>query len=540
MNITDIFKILSEEMAIEKFNKAVEGKVSQSALDSLAQKMKKDKYNNAALAILKGIQEADEKHRVVLEKNPTLAYAVLRQMAKNNSSFNAQEVVKQFLSSPGPNTFWRDKYTENKERGEKKEETNFGLSGARIKNLKNYYLIFPRTFYKNLYMIQAEDTYKGWQELKAISDEMAKRDTSGQKDANVNHWCVASSGGDKTFENYKEYGGVFVVIVGKNKDGSPNWNERYLWYKSFFTKEAADKFNNHGPLDYQKDPEVEKILKNISDKIRAGSKQKKRQSTLLALTRNAEQNLTANRRSTSIKKKEALITEKATELSKLRKIADASFDKFLIDYIEKEIPEVKDKAKENIVKIFKERGERIEGLKYSCYATKKSKDHSLRLVCAYYTDGKTWRINLRSDKENKVVRFIVQDPYGVDLMDRLRSYIKKEKSLIPVRKTSSFTPPEFYGGGRRIKVLKDKPNYEVLHNNKYAEEFTKEIAAENNSRYSVKDFSFPLDFHVDMKGDYAIVNGKRISYDDPDFIEKVKKDLLSHIRKTIPGFKLDE
>ena len=139
MNITDIFKILSEEMAIEKFNKAVEGKVSQSALDSLAQKMKKDKYNNAALAILKGIQEADEKHREVLEKNPTLAYAVLRQMAKNNSSFNAQEVVKQFLSSPDPNTFWRDKYTENKERGEKKEETNFGLNGARIKNLKNYY-----------------------------------------------------------------------------------------------------------------------------------------------------------------------------------------------------------------------------------------------------------------------------------------------------------------------------------------------------------------------------------------------------------------
>lgn len=42
MNITDIFKMLSEEMAIEKFNKAVEGKVSQSALGSLAQKMKKD------------------------------------------------------------------------------------------------------------------------------------------------------------------------------------------------------------------------------------------------------------------------------------------------------------------------------------------------------------------------------------------------------------------------------------------------------------------------------------------------------------------
>ena len=69
MNIIDIFKMLSEEMAIEKFDKAVEGKVSPEALASLAQRMKKGKYNNAALAILKGIQEADGEHRAVLEKN---------------------------------------------------------------------------------------------------------------------------------------------------------------------------------------------------------------------------------------------------------------------------------------------------------------------------------------------------------------------------------------------------------------------------------------------------------------------------------------
>ena len=74
---------------------------------------------------------------------------------------------------------------------------------------------------------------------------MAKKDTSGKEGANVNHWCVAS---DTTRyyrdERYKggNRGGIFIIIVKKKEDGSPDWNKRYLyWNKGPEDKETEKK-----------------------------------------------------------------------------------------------------------------------------------------------------------------------------------------------------------------------------------------------------------------------------------------------------------
>ena len=290
MNLNNFLSYLIESVSIEELKSKVGDSVPQSVLDILASKMKGNKYDNIAMAIIKKIQEIKSDKRTYtkrtapyikfLEEHPNVVYAALKKMARDNSSFNAQKAIDDYLqygpkmTNSSPKKYWYSVYTAEKPQKDKEES---GLKNATVKELKDEFLIFPKTQKQtNDLGISENDIDKQWKELRKLSDEIAKKDTSGEEHegpegteyATDNHWCVASSNSN-FYNDYKSSGGSFVIVVKKNKDGSPNWNRRYLFYKrgegyEYEEKEEfADKFNEHMDKEDVLSKEAVKILDNV-------------------------------------------------------------------------------------------------------------------------------------------------------------------------------------------------------------------------------------------------------------------------------------
>ena len=264
MNITDFLSLLTEERGIDYINSAIGDKIPSKTIAALSSKMKKGKYDNEAMAIFKMLQSFNDPKKGqytikalykkrFLEDHAGLVWSVLKKLKKGDSAFNAEVVLNDFLlSKEEPKTFWKNKWSEANEKKEK--ESKPGLKNAIVKSVGDEFLIFPKTAKKlGEFGLSEDDLDKQWKELKAISDELAKKDTSGEEYADVNHWCVASSS-PSYYEDYKTMGGTFIVIVKKGKDGKPDYNERYLFYvrkrneedsEEYDNWEFADKFNSH-------------------------------------------------------------------------------------------------------------------------------------------------------------------------------------------------------------------------------------------------------------------------------------------------------
>ena len=546
MNILELLQILSEDVNIDEFNKKVEGKISPELLDAFASRMKKGKYNNAALAVLKGIQEADEEHKEVLEKKALAIYGLFRQIKKGDSSFNASEIMDEFLESENPKTFWKEKYVQSKEekRGEKE---NFGLKNVKVRELKNYYLIFPKTFKKDYFFTEKEDFIKGWKELKTISDEMAKKDTSGEKDAKVNHWCVAASD-NSMFEHYKKYGGVFIVIVKKNEDGSPDWNHRYLWYANRLKTEFADKFNNHGSakkLSY-KDPELSNFLNKIEKKILNNSQIKKfGQNNFLEFK--ARKNIVPvgffsgkNNRPKYIKEKETLFREKVEKINEVVNSCHKEVYKAIKESLIKAVPEINNGG--SIIQAFIDRGtnkERkvfgktantyeIDGL-YGCsfFLTTGGGNYTLSVVCR--KPASAFNNENSSDYKEK----IVCGKSDEELINKISTFFNS--------KINYPTQNKVYLGSHDLETVRKKPDYSLLNNNKYAEQFTKNML----SKVWVAYFTLiPLKYIRYILGmssaeigiSHSVSQIKVCDIDDPKYIEKTKAAINTILRKVFPGY----
>lgn len=279
MNITNILQLLAENTTVDYINNKVKGEVPQSVLDTLSSLMKKNKYDNIAMAIIKAIQDPIDfgnKERVkkgvdFLCKRTKLVYATLKEAANKSDDFSARSVIEMFLlnlDEGNPIKYWAEYRAQEKDakehkKQEKKNKVEIGLKGAKPIEIEDAYLFIPHGFKMNLLNSFDVLNYNKQQEdLRKLSDEIAKKDTSGEDGANVNHWCVASS--DSNYYSSRTYkgghqGGIFIIIVLKNPDGSPNWNRRYLYWHTgegdyetennkkhvFSNYEFADKFDNH-------------------------------------------------------------------------------------------------------------------------------------------------------------------------------------------------------------------------------------------------------------------------------------------------------
>ena len=280
MNITNLLQLLFEERSVEHINDTFKGKVPEKILNSLSSRMKKGKYDNEAIAILKflqnGIKSSDgtefpesgkkiRQNKVdYVASHAGLVHSLLKRMKKNDSSFNASEILNSYMDFGGvdPEKFWKRVYYNSKDKPESVSKKNTSPF-AKVKQIGDEFLFFPRTDKAiNDYGISDDDFKKQWTNLRKISDEMAKKDTTknpnhyyddeDDKDPTLNHWCVASS--DRSYyEDYKNNGGMFVVVVKKGKDGKPDYNNRYLFYARPETEdddendnwEFADKFDDH-------------------------------------------------------------------------------------------------------------------------------------------------------------------------------------------------------------------------------------------------------------------------------------------------------
>ena len=287
MKLNKFLAYLTEAVDIDKLREKVDSDVPASVLDKLASKMKGNKYDNIAMAIIKTIQDYksidhdNDRYEYVkyLIDYPNVVYSALRKKAKNNSKFNAAETIKDSIlfgpdmTNSSPKKYWYSIYTSETPKMEKEE---FGLKNANVKELKQEYLIFPKTFKKTgHYGLSDNDLDKQWKDIHDLSAEIAKKDTSGEDGANDNHWCVASSDSNY-YEEYKERGGTFVIVVKKKKDGSPDWNRRYLYYTRGYElgnndddewqDEFADKFDEHLEPEDVLSAEAIKILENLSKK----------------------------------------------------------------------------------------------------------------------------------------------------------------------------------------------------------------------------------------------------------------------------------
>ena len=278
MNLNNFLSYLTESISIEELKSKVGDSVPQSVLDTLASLMKGNKYDNIAMAIIKTVQDpvslAHDSDNVrnaanFISKRPKLVYAALKEAAKGSDNFNAQQELRIALyNGENPMKFWaefRSNNKENKERKKTEKKVEIGLKGAKPIELKNAYLFIPHGFkYKIPDAFDVIDLVKQQEDLKKLSAEMAKKDTSGEvrdnKKATDNHWCVAASEGSNYYASniYKggHKAGIFIIIVLKNPDGSPNWNERYLYWHTgdknwngeknvYDEKEFADKFDDH-------------------------------------------------------------------------------------------------------------------------------------------------------------------------------------------------------------------------------------------------------------------------------------------------------
>ena len=291
MNIVNLLQLLTESKnLISDIREKTQGKVPESVLNTLASLMKNDYYDTTAMAIIKKIQEWEEddreeglKNLEFLKKRPKLIYAALKESAKGNSDYNPERELNFFhFNEEDPIKFWanfRSSEKRFKEENKGKKKEIIGFKGVEPIKLKDSYLFIPRAFKvddrvsRMFNGLRISYLDKQWEELKSLSMSMANRDTSGQvrpngDKATENHWCVASDN-DRWFKGGTYKGGhlkgIFIIIVNKNKDGSPNWNDRYLyWDNGNGYEEIADKFNRHGD-DYINIPED--TLRFIRNKI---------------------------------------------------------------------------------------------------------------------------------------------------------------------------------------------------------------------------------------------------------------------------------
>lgn len=279
MNITDLLQLLTEGREVEDINEKLKGKVDVRVLDTLGSLMKKGKYDNIAMAIFDALQnwndsERDDKKRKFLIKRPKLVYVTLKEAGKGNSNFNPEIELSHFrYDDEEPMKFWADYRSSEKsfkERQKSEKKVTFGLPQARVKELPESFIFFPRNFkldFDNL-TFNINDLNKQYEDLRALSQQMADRDTSGSNRAKKNHWCVASS--DSAYYSSRMYkgghpGGLFLIIVNKNEDGSPDWNNRWLlWIQPDGRWEFANKFNEHDNYKYSL---PESTVDFIDDKV---------------------------------------------------------------------------------------------------------------------------------------------------------------------------------------------------------------------------------------------------------------------------------
>ena len=266
MNITQILNLLTEGRDVNEINEKLKGKVDTNVLDTLSSLMKKGKYDNIAMAIFNALQkwkgdwDSDDKKRAFLIKRPKLVYAALKEAGKDNSNFNPELELDHFrFDEEEPMKYWasyRSGEKRYKEKQKTEKKTVFGLPQARVKELPESFIFFPRNFkldFDNL-NFNINDLNKQYEDLRALSQQMADRDTSGSNRAKKNHWCVASS--DSAYYSGRMYkgghpGGLFMIIVNKNEDGSPDWNNRWLlWVEPEGRWEFANKFNEHDNFKY--------------------------------------------------------------------------------------------------------------------------------------------------------------------------------------------------------------------------------------------------------------------------------------------------
>ena len=300
MNINNLLQVLTEDRNIEHVNETIKDKVPQQVIDTLSSLMRRNKYDNIAMEIFNAFQEwegeYDKKKLDFLKKRTKLVYHALKEAAKDNSHFDPAFDLRGFRHTTlDPIKFWADYRSSEKkgreyeaqqkaEKKQAKEEAkkNFGLEDVRIKELRDCYLIFPKNWKFGLYQsgFRVNNLTKQEESLRHLSMTLANRDTSGRTGATDNHWCVAASEGDGNMYSSRRYkgdhrGGIFIVIVLKNPDGSPDWNERYLFWAAGPEKthdgnlinyedyEFADKMNRHYRLDDILSPATEKFLYDI-------------------------------------------------------------------------------------------------------------------------------------------------------------------------------------------------------------------------------------------------------------------------------------
>lgn len=270
MNLLQVFNILTEAAEVNKIKSSVGDKVPASVIDKLTDSAKETKkgkfFDNEAMAIIKSISNGNKDE--FLLSHPTAVHGILKKLKSGDSSFDAAKV----LSSGEEKEYWKGLYKESKKE-KNVEENSFGLKNAKVKSIDDeWFVIIPRIFYKK--GIEKElrevDVEKSHKELQSLSNEIAKRDSGSQTDEkaptwddrsssnksspNVNHWCVAATDSGY-YDSYAKKGPfIFVIFVKKNEDGSPNWDERYLWYTrgekhgrfgKYETTEFADKFDNY-------------------------------------------------------------------------------------------------------------------------------------------------------------------------------------------------------------------------------------------------------------------------------------------------------
>ena len=262
MNIEKFLSLLKEDIDIKKLNELIKGDVPAETIETLSKRMKKGKYDNKAEAVLKAAQEWKSEHGDYIRKNAGKVYAILKLMARGNSEFKPDKVLLDFHNyEQGEDkfdNFWKEKYREAQSGAFKsgKKEV-LGIKNAKSKELPDAYLIFPRSFKKSgEFGINVDDTDKQYADIKQLASDLAKRDTSGEEKDGLKatdiHWCVAAPGSNGYhYKHYKDRdGGIFIVIVDKNKDGSPNFNRRYLyWIGDDGEDEFADKFDDHVDME---------------------------------------------------------------------------------------------------------------------------------------------------------------------------------------------------------------------------------------------------------------------------------------------------
>lgn len=302
MNITNLLRLLTEERGIEYINNTLQSKVPPQALNALSSKMKKGKYDNEAMAILKVLQiNKEDPKTAYLAAHAGLVYSLLKRLKRGNSSFNSEEILNNYYSSnENAAEFWKNIYLESKKETpalskKEKDYNTTGLKTARVKELSDSFVILPKNFTKHE-LVTTLDIKKSQEDIRKISAEIAAKDTSGEtvmgRKSTDNHWCVATGpageggvwnrGGEHYFKQYKNWfgsensigkgAGIFVIAVEKNKDGSPNWNKRYLMFGSGeVNKEFADKFDRHVGTDDIPHAAMEffnKVIKDFRNKNR--------------------------------------------------------------------------------------------------------------------------------------------------------------------------------------------------------------------------------------------------------------------------------